>query len=162
MAPDQRALYLSLGRLPPRTSRNSLLPLGAVVCWWVNQPINFLSCHLLCFCGPLGSHASPANARCMQRGDDRLAFAAVRRVVLVLIVRFHPSKIIGRVLLRWGTIHGGSVPSGHEQRGVAWHMGPLGGERPPDGCCVTAPDCRRHSTHAASAGHAAACGMRSQ
>src|SRR5215468_6954063 len=43
---------------------------------WVNQPINFLSCHFLCSCGSLASHASSVNAWCMQRGDDGLAFAA--------------------------------------------------------------------------------------
>jgi hypothetical protein len=40
----------------------------------------------------------------MQRRDDRLAFAAdnIRRVVLVLIVRFHYVEIIGCVLLQVG------------------------------------------------------------
>src|SRR5262245_21020350 len=69
----------------------------------------------------------------MQRGDDRLAFAAdnVRRVVLVLIVRFHHVEDHRLRLIAGGAPHTGeALLQVTSKGGVVWHMGPLGGERP--------------------------------
>src|SRR5262245_65888504 len=64
----------------------------------------------------------------MQRGDNRLAFAAdnVRRVVLVLIVRFHHVEDQRLRLIAGGAPHTGEAfLQVTSNGGDVWHMGPL-------------------------------------
>ena len=61
---------------------------------WVTKTVYFLARHFQCFSGLLGAPASRVGARCVQRCDDRPTLGAnnVRRVVIILIVRFHHVK----------------------------------------------------------------------
>jgi hypothetical protein len=80
------------------------------------------------------THPRPANARCMQCRDDRLAFVAenVRYIVIVLFVRLHHVENHRLRLLAGGTINAGEAflqVTGH--CGIVWHVeGHLAGERP--------------------------------
>src|SRR5262245_29913123 len=77
---------------------------------------------------PSWAARSPANAQCMRRGDDRLAFAQdnVRRVVLVLIVRFHHVEDHRLRLIAGGAPHTGEgLLQVTSNGGDVWNMGPL-------------------------------------